>query len=201
MATGHLPRLQLPRLPIGWAAPITQHRRLELLRQVLTDDHHPLRSRVPACRMLLFAQPAARIVRLTIDEQHPRRRRWRLRAVRGAGHPGCPSRFATLLLQAEAQRDSLQTATNPGARWLFPGRRRGQPLNVRTLTQLVRDLGIPALAGRTAALRQLVLQAPAPVVAQALGYNHSTTTRVATKAGTPWIRYAPGDHHCGHQPA
>lgn len=48
---------------------------------------------------------------------------------------------------------------DPAARWLFPGRRGDQPLHVNTLTQLVRDLGIPALAGRTAALRQLVLQA------------------------------------------
>jgi hypothetical protein len=57
------------------------------------------------------------------------------------------------------------------------------------LSELVRDLGVPALAGRTAALRQLVLQVPAPV-AQALGYHHNTTTRVATEAGTPWSRYA-----------
>ena len=110
------------------------------------------------------------------------------------------SPFAALLLEATAQRDNLQTATNPGARWLFPGRRAGQPLNVNTLTQLVRDLGIPALAGRTAALRQLVLQVPAPVVAQALGYHHSTTTRVASEAGTPWSRYASGDHSRWPQP-
>jgi hypothetical protein len=103
-----------------------------------------------------------------------------------------PEPFATLL-QATAQRDNLQTATNPGARWLFPGRRGGQPLHASHLAALVRDLGVPALAGRTAALRQLVLQAPAPVVAQALGYHHSTTTRVATEAGTPWSCYALGD--------
>jgi len=105
-----------------------------------------------------------------------------------------PEPFAALLLQATAQRDNLQTATNPGARWLFPGRRGGQPLHVSTLSELVRDLGVPARAGRTAALRQLVLQAPAPVVAQALGYHHHTTARVATEAGTPWSRYAAGDH-------
>jgi hypothetical protein len=63
-----------------------------------------------------------------------------------------PEPFATLLLQATAQRDNLQTATNPGARWLFPGRRAGQPLNVNTLTQLVRDLGIPALASMPSGL-------------------------------------------------
>jgi hypothetical protein len=199
MRAGHLPRLALPPLPVRRAAPITQHRRLELLGRLLTDEDRPLRSRVAACLMLLFAQPATRIVRLTIDDV--------TRAADGQvfirfGEPPIPvpEPFATLLLQATAQRDNLQTATNPCARWLFPGRRAGQPLHASHLSQLVRDLGMPALAGRTAALRQLVLQVPAPVVAQALGYHHNTTTRVATEAGTPWSRYASGDHGGGHQP-
>ena len=199
MRAGHLPRLTLAPLPVRRVAPLTQHRRLELLGQLLTDDHKPLRSRVAACLMLLFAQPATRIVRLTIDDI--------TRAADGQvfirfGEPPTPvpEPFATLLLQATTQRDNLQTATNPGARWLFPGRRAGQPLHASHLSQLVRDLGIPALAGRTAALRQLVLQVPAPVVAQALGYHHSTTTRVASEAGTPWSRYASGDHSRWPQP-
>ncbi len=199
MRAGRLPRLTLPPLPVRRAAPITQHRRLELLGQLLTDQDRPLRSRVAACLMLLFAQPATRVVRLTIDDV--------TRAADGQvfirfGQPPTPvpEPLATLLLQATAQRDNLDTATNPGARWLFPGRRAGQPLHASHLSQLVRDLGIPALAGRTAALRQLVLQAPAPVVAQALGYHHNTATRVATEAGTPWSRYASGDHGRGHQP-
>jgi hypothetical protein len=193
MRAGHLPRLALAPLPVRRAAPITQHRRLELLGQLLTDEDRPLRSRVAACLMLLFAQPATRIVRLTIDDI--------TRTADGGvfirfGEPPTPvpEPFATLLLQATTQRDNLQTATNPRARWLFPGRRAGQPLHASHLAELVRDLGIPALAGRTAALRQLVLQVPAPVVAQALGYHHKTTTRVATEAGTPWSRYVSGDH-------
>ena len=196
---GHLPKLTLPPLPVRRVAPLTQHRRLELLGQLLTDQDRPLRSRVAACLMLLFAQPATRIVRLTIDDI--------TRAADGQvfirfGEPPTPvpEPFATLLLQATTQRDNLQTATNPGARWLFPGRRAGQPLHASHLSQLVRDLGVPALAGRTAALRQLVLQVPAPVVAQALGYHHSTTTRVASEAGTPWSRYASGDHSRWPQP-
>ncbi len=199
MRAGHLPRLALPPLPVRRVAPLTQHRRLELLGQLLTDEDRPLRSRVAACLMLLFAQPATRIVRLTIDDI--------TRAADGQvfirfGEPATPvpEPFATLLLQASAQRDNLQTATNPGARWLFPGRRAGQPLHASHLSQLVRDLGVPALAGRTAALRQLVLQVPAPVVAQALGYHHRTTTRVASEAGTPWVRYAAGDHSRWPQP-
>ncbi|WP_171053211.1 hypothetical protein [Streptomyces marianii] len=38
-----------------------------------------------------------------------------------------------------------------------------------TLRDALRKLGIPAEKGRTSAIRQLVLQAPAPVIAQALG--------------------------------
>ncbi|WP_275040582.1 helix-turn-helix domain-containing protein [Nocardiopsis alkaliphila] len=43
---------------------------------------------------------------------------------------------------------------------------------------------------RTSALRQLVLQAPAPVIAQVLGFHSKTTTRVVAQAGGTWNRYA-----------
>jgi hypothetical protein len=43
-------------------------------------------------------------------------------------------------------------------------------------------------------LRQLVLQAPAPVVAQALGFHPVTAHRHAADAGGTWKSYAPGDH-------
>jgi integrase len=143
--------------------------------------------------MLLFAQPSTRIARLTIDDI-TQDENGQVFIRFGEPPIPVPEPFAALLLQAAAQRDNLQTATNPHARWLFPGRRAGQPLSVSTLIQLVRDLGVPGLASRTAALRQLVLQAPAPVVAQALGFHHTTTTRVATETGTPWSHYAGGDH-------
>ncbi|MET3175306.1 UNVERIFIED_ORG: hypothetical protein ABIB52_003170 [Arthrobacter sp. UYCu721] len=63
-----------------------------------------------------------------------------------------------------------------------------------TLRDLLQKIGIPAQSGRTAAIRQLVLQMPPPVVAQALGYHHNGTTRIAAEAGSPWSGYAPGDH-------
>ncbi|WP_216858177.1 hypothetical protein [Actinomadura verrucosospora] len=47
---------------------------------------------------------------------------------------------------------------------------------------------------RPAALRQLVLQAPAPVIARSLGFHDNSTTRIAAEAGGSWNRYAPGDH-------
>jgi hypothetical protein len=120
MATGQLPRLELPRMAIARAAPITQHRRLELLGQLLTDEDRPLRSRVAACLVLLFAQPATRIVRLTVEDVTRAQDGGGVAIRFGQPPTPVPEPFASLLLQATAQRDNLQTATNPGAPWLFP---------------------------------------------------------------------------------
>src|SRR4051812_18680492 len=50
-------------------------------------------------------------------------------------------------------------------------------------------------AGRAAAIRQQVLDMPAPIVAAALGYHHAATTaRLAAEGGITWSRYAVGDH-------
>ncbi|MEH1017886.1 hypothetical protein V6U90_33115 [Micromonospora sp. CPCC 206060] len=74
---------------------------------------------------------------------------------------------------------------------MFPGRRAGQPLTTRTIAPLIRDLGVPTVPGRLAALHQLVLQSPAPVVAQALGFHHTTTHRHHAAAGGTRNRYSP----------
>jgi hypothetical protein len=88
----------------------------------------------------------------------------------------------------------MTTATNPAARWLFPGQRAGQPLNAGTLREELRQLGFSTGTARPSALRQLVLQAPAPVIARSPGFHDKTTTRIAAEAGGTWKHYAPGDH-------
>ena len=85
----------------------------------------------------------------------------------------------------------MNTATNRGSRWLFPGRRAGQPMHADALAALVNALGIPTVAARAAAIRQHVLEMPAPVVAEALGYHHVTTTRPAAQAGSTWRPLRP----------
>jgi hypothetical protein len=66
--------------------------------------------------------------------------------------------------------------------------------------------GLPLRTARIAALRQLVLQVPAPVIADALGFHYTTATRQHLNAGAPWSHYVGGDrssladdHH--HEPA
>ncbi|MGH3157885.1 MAG: hypothetical protein ACRDNF_15095 [Streptosporangiaceae bacterium] len=67
-------------------------------------------------------------------------------------------------------------------------------MNSTSLAALVNDIGVPTVAGRTSAIRQHVLEMPAPVVADALSYSQDTTARLAAQAGSTFSRYAPGDH-------
>ncbi|MFD1145651.1 hypothetical protein [Saccharothrix hoggarensis] len=185
-------RFTLPVTQIRPAAPLTRARRIELLGHVLTTDDAPLRSGVAAGLLLLYAQPVSRIVRLTLDDIVQEADQVLLRL--GDPSSPVPHAFAALLLDYTASRTTMRTATNPGSTWLFPGRRAGQPLRPEHLASLVHELGVPTTAGRAAAIRQHVLEMPAPVVADALGYHHVTTTRLANQAGATWSRYAPGDH-------
>ncbi len=165
--------------------------RTTLLGQVLTSEDAPLRSRAAAAILLLYAQPLSRITRLSIDDIIGDGDQVLLRL--GDPPSPVPDPVAALLLEYVGQRGNMATATNHASRWLFPGRRAGQPLRSDTLSALlVHDLGVPATAGRTAAIRQHVLDLPAPIVATALGYHHNTTTRHTAEAGTTWAGYAPG---------
>jgi len=88
----------------------------------------------------------------------------------------------------------MMEAASHDSRWLSPGRRAGQLMTPNALATLIHDLGVPTVAGRAAAIRQHVLEMPAPLVADALGYHQATATRLAAQAGSTWSRYAPGDH-------
>lgn len=178
----------LPTVRSSKAVPISHTRRVELLGHILTDTSAPRRSRVAAGLVLFYAQSASR----TLDDIVHHEDQVLLRL----GNPATPVPLplATLLLDYAADRANMRTGTNPGSRWLVPGRRANQPLRPEHLAKLVDQLGVPAVAGRGAAIRQHVLDMAAPVVADALGYHHVTTIRLATHAGATWSRYAPGDH-------
>ncbi len=117
-----------------------------------------MRIRAIACLMLLHAQPLSRILRLTTsDITHDDGQTWIC-----FGHPPAPvpEPFASLL----HQQISAQPASHSD--WLFPGRNPGQPAAYGTIFTLLRDRGFPMRTARVSALHQLVLQAPAPVIAR-----------------------------------
>lgn len=177
---GELPRhLVAPQQAYQPGTPITQQRRLTLLRRFTTDTTAPLPLRVAACLVLLYAQPLSRIHRLTVHDivDHDGETLIRL----GDPPTPVPGPFATML------RDLAATAPPTG--WLIPGLFAPRPAHHTVLQRQLKDLGVPIQQARVATLRQLVLQAPAPVIAEALGFHQTTTTRQHTHAGGTWNRY------------
>ncbi|MGW7433332.1 hypothetical protein ACWGIN_27805 [Streptomyces sp. NPDC054861] len=104
------------------------------------------------------------------------------------------SRWAVV---GEVQRLAGERDADDPERALTDGRarrRRAAAGSAVSLQVHLREIGVPPQRGRTSAIRQLVLQAPAPVIAKALGYHDKTAARLVTEAGGTWSRYAPGDH-------
>jgi integrase len=192
MASHLMPRLTIPHRNTANPAPIGHDKRIRLLRRTIEDEELDLLDRVVVVLALLFAQPFSRICRLTLDDLVEEDGRLSIRF--GDPPAPVPEPFAGLLRTFAARRPNLTTATNPGTRWLFPGRRAGQPMDTSTLAHRMRKNGLPTFHGRTAAIRQLVLQAPAPVIARMLGYHPEHITALAAEAGSPWSHYAPDDH-------
>jgi hypothetical protein len=159
---------------------------------VLVDPAVPDVDRVVGLLILLYAQPLDRIARLTIDDVLADGEEVLLRL--GDPPTPVPQPFADVLTRYVVNRSNQTTATNPNSRLLFPGRRAGQPLHTTSLRLRLRTLGIPNMSSRTAAIRALLLQAPAPVVAGMLGYHVVGAHSLAAEAGATWKQYAAGDH-------
>ncbi|MGC5002652.1 hypothetical protein [Streptomyces sp. DT203] len=185
-----MPRLALPPQVINQdQAPLHQHCRLAILRRTLNDDSLPLRARIAAALVLLYAQPVTRIARLTVNDDGA------TVTVRLGDPPSPLPEPVDDQMRAHMQsRQHLPYASSRRSQWLFPGRQPGQPMNPVSLQVHLREIGVPPQRGRTSAIRQLVLQVPVPGIAKALGYHYETATRLVTEAGGTWSRYAPGNH-------
>ncbi|MFE9328496.1 hypothetical protein ACIHDR_46935 [Nocardia sp. NPDC052278] len=130
-SSGRLPQLVIPVSPARPGQPLTQHQRLQILRKLLNDNEIDLRSRVAFTLLLLYGQPLSRIVRLTVDDVITSGEGVSIRF--GEPPTPVPEPFAGLVLDLIDRRTNMRTATNPNSRWLFPGRRAGQPLRPETL--------------------------------------------------------------------
>jgi hypothetical protein len=185
-------RLKLPPVPPRTAASMSQAKRLEFIGQVLADDTMPLGDRVLALLILLFAQPLKAIAGLTVDDVLVSDGEVSIRL--GQPPSPVPEPFATMLIGYLDSRPKRTSSTDPTNLFLFPGRRAGQPMHTTSLRLRLRNLGLPGLDARAAAIRGLVREAPPFVVARMLGYHPNTAERLAIEGGVPWQRYAAGDH-------
>jgi hypothetical protein len=168
---------------------LTQDQRLAMLKACLTNNIDTLSYRVAAILLLLYAQPVVKIAamkstdviltpdgpRLSLGEEHP---------------APVPEPFATLMTTHLTSRPNMRTGSSSGSPWLFPGYRPGQHIHPNTLMMRLREIGIDLLGARNAALRGLVNEVPAPLVAEMLGYSYQVTQKHAAAAAEPWSRYA-----------
>jgi hypothetical protein len=157
--------LRVPSAPEGTPVlALDDHRRLAALRALLDDETIDPHLRLAGCLVGLYAQPAARIVRLTgadlqLTDTAPQIRLGRTMVA-------LPARLrdvAELLLAA---------TTEDG--WLFAGQKAGQPMHPSHLARRLRDLGVPVASSRPSALAALVHRIPAPVLADLLGFGAHT---------------------------
>ena len=112
-----------------------------------------------------------------------------LRCGYGCTGPDVPSPFANVLAGYVDSRPHLRAAgglaTSP---WLFPSVRRPASSAQREHGK-ARTTGHRSACARNTALQSLVVAAPAPLVAELLGYSYNTVPRHAEIAAQPWARY------------
>lgn len=170
---------------------LSEDERMAWIRTLLEEHSTPsVHHRVIGLLLLLYAQPLTRIVTLTLDDIELTSTELRLRF--GPTPVPVPAVFANLIYELLEQRPNLQTSGtgNAGNNYLFPSNRAGRHLHSQTAMHHLRAMGLSLLAGRTSALRTLVQRAPAPIVADMIGYSYEVTARHSELAATAYARYA-----------
>ena len=188
MATRRAPTLELSRGRFGNARVLDHAERLEILRRLLDSATGHLQHRVAAMMLVLLGQPFTRIAALRLSDVEVDSDDVNVRL--GEGVVPLPPPFAAMVTELIARRPNLNTATNPTSPFLFPGRSANRHLLPATLRTAAIQMGIDLMGARSGALRQLVLECPPPVVAEALGYSYQAIDRHARLAGSPWSSYA-----------
>lgn len=184
-ARAKLTNLELPAERwCGPTGPLDGEKRWEQARRLLADDAVDPSDRVAGLLVLLYAQRAAAISRLTID--HVTHADDGVRLKLGHRPLIVPEPLATMVLDLVAKRRGHATLGDRGTSpWLFPGGQPGRPISASRLTERLRALGVQAGPARSAALCQLASELPAAVIARLLG--------VHIKVAVEWQRISSGD--------
>jgi len=180
---------QIPQAARTATAPLSEDKRIELLRRLIdpTADQQ-LAPRLAAVLILLYGPTIdtirhLRVADVTADGDDT--------TILLATDPALvPPRVATMITSQIAHGQNMATAANPTSPWLFPGQRAGHPITYQQLLDRIHELGPNVRPARSAALRELVLTIPAPVLTTILGYTAATLDRHVSQSGTPWLAYA-----------
>lgn len=158
---------------------LDEQRRLAALGALLNDDAVDARLRLAGCLVALYAQPAARIVRLTRAD---------LRVTADAVEVRLAENMVALPAQLRDVAELLLEHSSPRG-WLFAGQKAGQPMHPAHLARRLRALGIPVAQARPSALAALAHRIPAPVLADLLGFGAQTICNANADLKVDYARY------------
>jgi hypothetical protein len=173
----------------GPARPLDEQARWDAARRLLHDDTIGTRDRLAGLLVLLYAQPTARISRLTTSHVEHDGTRVRLRL--GQVPITLPAPVADLTLRLlDGKRGHATTGAGAASPWLFPGGQPGRPVNASHLGQRLKALGIQPGHARSTALFQLAAELPAALLARMLGIHIDVAVTWQHASAGDWMTYA-----------
>lgn len=168
---------------------LPDEQRLALIARLASDDSLELRTRVAGLLILLYGQPLARIIRIQLDDIQHHDEQTTLNLGRTGLLVAEPVGGLLRMLALHPEGSTLHDRAH--TQWLFPGHTAGQPITEERLRRRLRaQLGSLAIwPGRAAAVRTLLRETPAPIVADLLGFSQHRTHQWSQLAGTNYANY------------
>jgi len=177
---------------VRWQGPVQaldDEARWDAARRLLHDDTINARDRLAGLLVLLYAQPVARVARLTTGHVTVTGATVRIRL--GTAPVTLPEPVAGLARQLlDGKRGHATTGAADPSPWLFPGGQPGRPVSSGHLGQRLKDLGIHPGQARSTALFQLASELPAALLARMLGIHIDVATAWQRISAGDWMAYA-----------
>jgi hypothetical protein len=177
---------------VRWQGPVRaldEQARWDAARRLLHDDTVNARDRLAGLLVLLYAQPVARVARLTTG--HVTVSGATVQISLGAAPVTLPEPVAGLAKHLlDGKRGHATTGAADPSPWLFPGGQPGRPVSSGHLGQRLKDLGIRPGQARSTALFQLASELPAALLARMLGIHIDVATTWQRLSSGDWMAYA-----------
>jgi len=177
---------------VRWRGPVRaldDEARWDAARRLLHDDTINARDRLAGLLVLLYAQPVARVARLTTGHVTVSGATVHIRL--GTAPITLPEPVAGLARQLlDGKRGHATTGAGDPSPWLFPGGQPGRPVSSGHLGQRLKDLGIHPGQARSTALFQLASELPAALLARMLGIHIDVAVTWQRISAGDWMAYA-----------
>jgi hypothetical protein len=177
---------------VRWNGPsraLDDDARWDAARRLLHDDTAGTRDRLAALLVLLYAQPVARVARLTKAQVAASGDTVQISL--GPAPITLPEPIASLARQLlDGRQGHATTGAGSPSPWLFPGGHPGRPVSSGRLGQSLKDLGIHPGQARSTALLQLATELPAALLARMLGIHIEVAVQWQKISSGDWAAYA-----------